>query len=135
MDKPNVAFICVHNSCRSQIAEALSKKFAADIFNSFSGGTETKPEINKDAVRLVKELYGIDMIGQKSKNISDLPKIDIVITMGCNVNCPILNCKLREDWGLDDPSGKNDKEFIKTIRLIENKVKNLSERIMKKMIL
>ena len=55
--KPKVAFICVHNSCRSQIAEALGRHFAADVFESFSAVSETKPQINKDAVRLMKDLY------------------------------------------------------------------------------
>ena len=57
-----VAFICVHNSCRSQIAEALGKRLAADVFESYSAGTERKDRINPDAVRLMKQLYGIDMI-------------------------------------------------------------------------
>lgn len=128
--KKKVAFICVHNSCRSQIAEALGKKFAADVFESFSAGTEVKPQINRDAVRLVKELYGIDMDKtQYSKLLSELPKIDIVITMGCNVQCPNLPCSYREDWGLDDPSGKDDKAFLNTINAIERNINNLKERI------
>ncbi len=128
--KPRAAFICVHNSCRSQIAEALGKKFAGDVFESYSAGTETKPRINRDAVRLMKEIYGIDMERtQKSKLLSDIPPVDIVVTMGCNVECPYLPCKYREDWGLEDPTGKSDEEFIKTIRLIENKIKGLAQRI------
>lgn len=122
--KTKVAFICVHNSCRSQIAEALGKKFRSDEFEFYSAGTETKPHINQDAVRLVKELYGIDMEenGQRSKLLGELPPIDVVITMGCNVNCPFLPCKHREDWGLEDPTGKSDEEFIKVIKIIEEKV-------------
>lgn len=82
MNKPKVAFICVHNSCRSQIAEALGKYFASDVFESYSAGTETKPRINPDAVRLMKQLYGIDMEQtQRSKLLSDIPPADIVITM------------------------------------------------------
>ena len=61
MNKKKVAFICVHNSCRSQIAEALGKHLASDVFESYSAGTETKLQINQDAVRIMKELYGIDM--------------------------------------------------------------------------
>lgn len=122
-----VAFICVHNSCRSQIAEALCKHFAGDVFECYSAGTETKPEINQDAVRLVKELYGIDMEKtQYSKLLSDIPPVDIVVTMGCNVECPFLPCKHREDWGLEDPTGKSDEEFIKVIKTIETKVKELA---------
>jgi arsenate reductase (thioredoxin) len=130
MRKPRVAFICVHNSCRSHIAEALGKKLGAGIFESYSAGTETKPQINQDAVRLMKEIYQIDMEqDQYSKVIDVLPEIDIVITMGCNVNCPFLPCKHREDWGLDDPSGKSDDEFKITIQTIEDKMKELIERL------
>lgn len=126
MEKKKVAFVCVHNSCRSQIAEALGKHFAGDKYDFYSAGTETKPAINQDAVRLVKEIYGIDMEKtQYSKLISDIPSVDIVITMGCNVQCPYLPCEHREDWGLDDPTGKNDDEFIKVIKIIESKVKEL----------
>ena len=125
-----VGFICVHNSCRSQIAEALGKKIGENVFESYSAGTEVKPKINQDAVRIMKELYSIDMEeSQKSKLLSDIPELDIVITMGCNVNCPYLPCKHREDWGLEDPTGKSDEEFIRTIKLIENKLEDLKDRI------
>lgn len=125
-EKPKVAFICVHNSCRSQMAEALGKLLAADVFDSYSAGTETKPQINQDAVRLMKQLYGVDMEQtQRSKLLSELPPIDIVITMGCNVSCPALPCRYREDWGLDDPTGKGDKCFLDVIRSIEEKIYKL----------
>ena len=98
--KPKVAFVCVHNSCRSQIAEALGKLLAADVFDSYSAGTETKPQINQDAVRLVKQLYGVDMEQtQHSKLLADIPPVDVVVTMGCNVSCPSLPCKHRETGG------------------------------------
>lgn len=124
-----VAFICVHNSCRSQIAEALGKYYASDVFESYSAGTETKPMINQDAVRIMKELYGIDMEkSQQSKLLSDIPPVDVVITMGCNVHCPYLPCSLREDWGLVDPTGKSDEEFIKAIEEIETKILELKRK-------
>jgi arsenate reductase len=125
-----VAFICVHNSCRSQIAEALGKKLAGDVFESYSAGTETKPRINQDAVRLMKQVHGIDMEATQYSNLlSDIPQVDVVITMGCNVRCPFLPCSHREDWGLEDPSGKEDAVFLETIRLIEEKVLALRERM------
>jgi arsenate reductase len=125
-----VAFICVHNSCRSQIAEALAKLFAKGVFEAYSAGTETKPEINQDAVRIVKDIYNIDMNkGQRSKLLSDIPEVDIVVKMGCNVVCPYLPAKHTEDWGLEDPTGKGDEEFIKIAKIIEEKVKDLAERI------
>ena len=126
-----VAFICVHNSCRSQIAEALGRHYAGDVFESFSAGTERKPQINQDAVRLMKQLYGIDMEkSQYSKLLYEIPAVDVVITMGCNVNCPVLSCERREDWGLDDPTGKSDEEFIMTIQTIEKKVKELCSHLL-----
>ncbi|MDR3600247.1 MAG: arsenate reductase ArsC [Desulfosporosinus sp.] len=130
MTRIKVAFVCVHNSCRSQIAEALGQKLAADVLESFSAGTETKPNINQDAVRIIKQLYDINMEEtQFSKLISDIPTPDIVITMGCNVECPYIPSKYREDWGLEDPTGKNDDEFVKTARVIENKILDLKKRI------
>lgn len=128
--KPKVAFICVHNSCRSQMAEALGKHFASDVFDSYSAGTETKPQINQDAVRLIKVNYDIDMEAtQTSKLLEDIPTVDIVIKMGCNVICPYLPAQHVEDWGLDDPSGKSDEEFQLIIEKIDANVKSLAARI------
>lgn len=128
--KPKVAFVCVHNSCRSQIAEALGKHLASDVFESYSAGTELKDHMNPDAVRLMKQIYNIDMEKtQYNKLIQDIPNPDVVITMGCNVNCPVLPCKIREDWGLDDPTGKSDDEFIKIMQKIETNIKDLKIRL------
>ena len=131
MSKPKIAFICVHNSCRSQIAEALGRHLAADVFESYSAGTELKDRINQDAVRLMKELYHIDMEaeGQHGKLLDDLPPVDGVITMGCNVQYPFLSCKWREDWGLDDPTGQTDTVFYETIRKIEKKILQLKVKL------
>lgn len=129
--KPKVAFICVHNSCRSQIAEALGKHLVSDVFESCSAGTETVSQINQDAVRLMKELYGIDMEqSQYSKLVKELPPVDIVITMGCNVNCPYLPCKHREDWGLDDPTGQSDEVFKEIISKIDANIITLKKFIL-----
>lgn len=131
MGKTIVAFICVHNSCRSQIAEALGKHLASDAFESYSAGTETKPQINQDAVRIMKRLYGIDMERtQYSKLINDIPAPDIAISMGCGVNCPFLGRPFDDDWGLPDPTGKDDSEFEKVIKEIEKKVLLLQNMIM-----
>ena len=112
-----VAFICVHNSCRSQIAEALGKHLASDVFESYSAGTELKSNINPDAVRIMKTYYHIDMEQtQRPKLLESLPPIDIVVTMGCNVTCPHIHCSIHMDWGLDDPTCKDDTVFLKTIK-------------------
>lgn len=130
MNKPKVAFICVHNSCRSQIAEALGKHLAGDVFESYSAGTETKPQINQDAVRLMKKLYGIDMEQtQYSKLISDIPTPDIAISMGCDVGCPFIGRPFDEDWGLPDPTGKDDAEFQRVISQIEENILRLLQQI------
>lgn len=130
MTKPKVAFVCVHNSCRSQMAEAIAKILAADVFEAYSAGTETKPEINSDAVSIIKELYAVDMTAtQHVKLLEALPRIDILVTMGCNVTCPYLPCQHREDWGLEDPSGKDKKAFLQTAALIREKVMDLKKRI------
>lgn len=130
MTKKKVAFICVHNSCRSQIAEAFGKYYADNIFESYSAGTEVKTQINQDAVRLMKKNYEIDMEKtQKPKLLADIPKVDIIITMGCNVECPFLPCEHREDWGLEDPTGKSDEEFIKVIEIIRKKIVELRDNL------
>ena len=129
-NRPKVAFVCVHNSCRSQMAEAIAKILAADVFEAYSAGTETKPEINSDAISIIKELYAVDMTGtQHVKLLEALPRIDILVTMGCNVTCPYLPCQHREDWGLEDPSGKDKKAFLQTAALIREKVMDLKKRI------
>ena len=130
MGKLKVAFICVHNSCRSQIAEALGKKLAFDVFESYSAGSEKKMQINQDAVDIMKKLYGIDMEKtQYSKLVCDIPTPDILISMGCNVECPYIGMPFDDDWGLDDPTGKSEEEYIKVIKEIEGKVLALRERI------
>ena len=130
MGKLKVAFICVHNSCRSQIAEALGKKLAFDVFESYSAGSEKKMQINQDAVVIMKKLYGIDMEKtQYSKLVCDIPTPDILISMGCNVECPYNGMPFDDDWGLDDPTGKSEEEYIKVIKEIEGKVLALRERI------
>lgn len=125
-----VGFICVHNSCRSQIAEALGKYYGENIFQSSSAGTQKVERINQDAVRLMKETYKIDIEeNQYSKLIEDLPKLDIVIKMGCNVVCPFVEGKKILDWGLEDPTGKSDEVFIEVIEKIDKNIQSLIEKI------
>lgn len=130
MDKKKVAFICVHNSCRSQIAEALGHYLAPDVFESYSAGTETKTVINQDAVRIMKQMYGIDMEEtQYSKLINDIPKPDIAISMGCNVGCPFIGRPFDDNWGLEDPTGKSDEEFVSIIKQIESRILDLKNTL------
>ena len=129
-NRPKVAFVCVHNSCRSQMAEAIAKILAADVFEAYSAGTEKENEINPVAVEVIKELYAVDMNAtQHVKLLEALPRIDILVTMGCNVTCPYLPCQHSEDWGLEDPSGKDKEAFLKTAALIKEKMLDLKKRI------
>lgn len=128
--KPKVAFVCNHNSCRSQIAEALGKLLASDVFDSYSAGTIIKSQINQDAVRMMKQLHNIDMEAtQFNKKIEDIPQPDVVIFMGCNVSCPLVRCQYAENWGLDDPSGCDDAVFAATIQTIYDKMLELREKL------
>ena len=126
--KKKIAFLCVHNSCRSQIAEALGKKYLSDFCDCYSAGTETKPQINQDAVRLMKQEYGIDMErNQYSKLIQEIPEADLYVSMGCNVACPDVPGKRMVNWGLEDPTGKEDQVFLDVIRKIEKNIRQLRE--------
>ena len=123
MSNKKVAFICVHNSCRSQIAEALGKHLAGDKYDFYSAGTETKRQINQDAVRLMKQLYNINMEEtQYSKTIAQIPSPDIAISMGCDVGCPFIGRAFDDDWELPDPTGESDDAFIDVIKHIEQKI-------------
>ena len=120
------AFLCVHNSCRSQIAEALGKYLRGDEFDFYSAGTETKPQINQDAVRLMKRLYGIDMEQtQYSKTVEAIPAPDIAISMGCDVGCSYMGRAFDDNWGLPDPTGQSDEVFVEVIRQIEDHIRKL----------
>ncbi|MGM9552176.1 MAG: arsenate reductase ArsC [Clostridia bacterium] len=128
--KKKIAFICIHNSCRSQIAEALGKHFLGDKFDFYSAGTETKPQINQDAVRLIKQIYCIDMEQEQySKTIGKIPNPDIAISMGCDVDCPYIGKRIDYNWGLQDPTGQPDEVFIDIIKQIEEKIKELPNQI------
>ena len=128
--KRKVAFVCVHNSCRSQIAEALGRLLAGDVFESYSAGTAPAARIDPDAVRLMKMHYGVDMeADQRPKTLFALPPVDVVVTMGCDVGCPALPCALREDWSLDDPTGRGDEEFVRVMREIEDRIIRLRGRL------
>ena len=126
MTKKTVAFFCVHNSCRSQIAEALGRHLRGEEFSFYSAGTETKPHINPDAVRLMKQCYGIDMERmQYSKTVDQIPVPDVAISMGCEVGCPYIGRGFDDNWNLPDPTGKSDKEFLAVIAEIERRIRSL----------
>uniref|UniRef100_UPI0030840308 arsenate reductase ArsC n=1 Tax=Desulforadius tongensis TaxID=1216062 RepID=UPI0030840308 len=124
-----VAFVCTHNSCRSQMAEGWAKKLDSDVLDVYSAGTEKHPEVKPQAVQVMEEA-GVDMSKHYPKLLSDIPKeVDILVTMGCNVVCPHVLCKHSEDWGLEDPSGGPIEGFRKTRDIIKKKVEDLILRV------
>lgn len=127
--KKKVAFVCVHNSCRSQMAEGWAKKLGSHVLEVYSAGTEAYPEVKPKAVEVMEEA-GIDMSAQYPKLLTDIPEeLDILITMGCNVVCPFVPSSHSEDWGLDDPSGGPLEDFRETRDLIKSKVENLIKQV------
>lgn len=127
--KYKVAFVCIGNSCRSQMAEGFAKEYAGDILEVYSAGTDPSEAVKENAVKAMQEL-NIDISDQYPKYLEDIPQeLDVLITMGCGVECPYLPCKFREDWGLDDPAGKPMHVFRETREIIDNKVKALIKMI------
>jgi len=127
--KYKVAFVCVHNSCRSQMAEGWAKALGSDLFEAYSAGTENYPQVKPLAVEVMEEA-GVDMSAHKPKLLTDIPEeLDLLITMGCNVVCPFVPTKHAEDWGLTDPSGGPIEDFRVTRDLIKTKVEDLILRV------
>lgn len=111
------------------MAEALGNHLYGDKLECYSAGTALKTQINQDAVRIIKEMYGIDMEanGQHNKLVDEIPEVDLAISMGCDVACPFIGKAFDDDWGLPDPTGKEDAEFKKVIAEIEKKLGELVE--------
>ncbi|SDK13854.1 arsenate reductase ArsC [Natronincola ferrireducens] len=127
--KKKVAFVCVHNSCRSQMAEAWAKDLGKDVLEVYSAGTEEYHEVKPGAVEVMEEV-GIDMGKHYPKLLTDIPQeVDVLITMGCNVACPFVPCSHNEDWGLEDPSGGPIEDFRNTRDIIKAKVEDLIKRV------
>ena len=131
MSKKVVAFVCIHNSCRSIMAEGWANHLGSDVMEVYSAGTEEYPGPKPMALEVMTDL-GIDMSYTSSKLLEDIPnQLDILVTMGCGVECPYVPTKHREDWGLDDPSGGPKDGFEATRDIIREKVLDLIDRIKK----
>lgn len=127
--KRKVAFVCIHNSCRSQMAEGWAKKLGSNVLEAYSAGTEKYHEVKPGAVQVMEEV-GVDMSEHYPKLLTDIPEeIDILITMGCGVVCPYVPCKYQEDWGLEDPSGGSIEDYRRTRDIIKEKVEELIRRV------
>jgi len=124
--KAKVLFVCVENSCRSQIAEGLARKWGGDVLEASSAGSRPSGRINATAVAVMKEV-GVDLGLQSSKGLADVPSEgwDYVITMGCGDACPFVAARRRTDWGIPDPKNLPLPEFRGVRELIEEKVKAL----------
>lgn len=121
MKKIKIGFICVHNSCRSIIAEGICREKYGNMFEVYSGGTQRYDAPKQDAIDVLKRQYNIE--GQFTSDlIHTLPELDIVVTMGCNVECPHLPSKYRCDFGIDDPSEMSEQIFNLTAKIIELKI-------------
>jgi arsenate reductase len=111
------------------MAEGFAREYAGDIIDVYSAGTDPSPEVKPNAVKAMKE-KGIDISDQYPKLLEEIPsELDILITMGCGVECPYIPCKFREDWGLDDPAGHPIEVFRETREIIDEKVKKLIENV------
>lgn len=121
-----ILFVCVENSCRSQMAEAFARVHGEKKIETFSAGSKPSGKINERASALMKE-RGIDINRQFSKGLSDLPAVDwdFIVTMGCGDACPSLPAKKRLDWNLPDPKNLSDDEFRQVRDEIEARVKAL----------
>lgn len=129
MAKLKVGFICVGNSCRSQMAEGFAKHYGKDVLEVYSAGTYPALEVNPNAI-LVMEEKGIDISFQYPKHIKDIPsRLDVVVTMGCDVECTYIPALYREDWDLGDPAGMSVETFRKIRDKIEKNVINLVRKI------
>lgn len=127
--KKKVAFICVHNSCRSQMAEGWAKKLGFEVIEAYSAGTDNYPEVKPLAIEVMKE-EGVDLSEQYPKLLKDIPsELDYLITMGCGVKCPYVPANRVEDWGIEDPSGGSIEEFRVTRDIIYKKVIELIREV------
>jgi arsenate reductase len=113
---PEVLFVCVHNSGRSQMAAGLLDKLAEGRVHVRSAGSDPAHRLNPNAVAAMYEV-GVDISKEFPKPLSDevVRAADAVITMGCGDACPIYPGKRYEDWELEDPEGK-DLETVRRIR-------------------
>ncbi len=123
-------FVCVENSCRSQIAEAFAKIHGKGIVEAYSSGSKPSGIVNPKAIESMKEI-DYDLSKHISKSLQEIPQItyDYAITMGCGDECPLVKTIHREDWQIPDPKNMSSEEFNKIRDLIENKVKNLIQSL------
>jgi arsenate reductase len=127
-----VAFVCVKNSCRSQIAEAFARMLASDVIGPVSGGTEPGEQVDPGAVAIMKE-FGIDISHARPKTLPRevLSSLDLVVHMGCGEpgGCLTVPGVPSEDWGIEDPVGGPREKYREVAMTIESKVRDLAARL------
>jgi len=125
-----ILFVCVENSCRSQMAEAFARWAGLSDLEIYSAGSKPSGTVHPKAIESMKEI-GYDMTQHGSKSLSQIPEVeyDAVVTMGCGDACPFVRAKTREDWNIPDPKGMPPEEFRKVRGMIEEKVKALLSRL------
>ena len=123
---PKVLFVCIENSCRSQMAEAFARMHGAGIVEAYSSGSRPSGKVNPRAIEFMRE-RGYDLATHASKSLSEIPDVeyDFAITMGCGDECPFVRARHREDWGIPDPKEMSAPEFRDVRDLIEKRVKAL----------
>ena len=126
----NVLFVCIENSCRSQMAEAFGNIYGQDIIKAYSSGSRPSGQVNPKAVASMRDA-GYDLTVHTSKGLDDIPDIeyDLVVTMGCGDACPVVRAKARRDWDIPDPKNMKAKEFAEVRDLIRVKVQELIKNI------
>jgi arsenate reductase len=129
-EKKRVLFVCIENSCRSQMAEAFARRYAGDVIEASSAGSRPSGRVDPHAVAAMAEL-GCDLGGQRSKSLSEIPQVqyDYVVTMGCGDECPFIPAEHHEDWDIPDPKKLPMDEFRRVRDLIEERVKDLATRL------
>ena len=129
MVKAKVLFVCVENSCRSQIAEGLARLRAADVLEPMSAGSRPSGQVDPSAVQVMFEI-GYDLTPHHSKSLPTIAadRFEYVVTMGCGDECPFIPADHHEDWDIPDPKGKPLETFREVRRVIEDRVRDLAER-------
>lgn len=125
-----VLFVCVENSCRSQMAEAFGKMLGEGIIEAYSSGSHPSGKVNERAIAAMKDA-GYDLTTHTSKSLKDIPQVeyDYAITMGCGDECPYVYAKKRDDWNIPDPKHMEMEAFNNVRDTIRGKVARIIEEI------
>jgi protein-tyrosine-phosphatase len=119
-------FVCVENSCRSQMAEAFARKHGGDRVEAYSAGARPSGRVHPKVIEAMREV-GIDLSGHRSKGLIDVPEVeyDVVVTLGCGDACDRVRARRRQAWDLPAPKDLPPKEVRAVRDVIETRVKEL----------